>query len=131
MACDVIVGYPGDTEEEFMETYNFIKKCNFAFLHVFPYSPREGTFAATMKDQVKDQVKKERVAKLIALGKELEFNYKSKFVGKKVKVLIENYDNKKQIYHGLTPNYLDVYCESERNLINEIVEVTYKIENFD
>ena len=68
---------------------------------------------------------------MIALGKELEFNYKSKFVGKKVKVLIENYDNKKQIYHGLTPNYLDVYCESERNLINEIVEVTYKIENFD
>ena len=94
LACDVIVGFPGETEEEFMETYNFIKKCNFAFLHVFPYSPREGTYAATMKDQVKDHIKKERVLRLINLGKELELNYKQKFVGKEVKVLIENYDKK-------------------------------------
>lgn len=131
LACDVIVGFPGETEEEFMETYNFIKKCNFAFLHVFPYSPREGTYAATMKDQVKDHIKKERVARLINLGKELELNYKQKFVGKEVKVLIENYDKKKEKYHGLTPNYLDVYLESDKDLVNEIVTVTYKMENFD
>ena len=114
-----------------METYNFIKKCNFAFLHVFPYSPREGTYAATMKDQVKDHIKKERVSRLINLGKELELNYKQKFVGKEVKVLIENYDKKKEKYHGLTPNYLDVYLESDKDLVNEIVTVTYKMENFD
>ena len=131
LACDVIVGFPGETEEEFMETYNFIKKCNFAFLHVFPYSPREGTYAATMKDQVKDHIKKERVSRLINLGKELELNYKQKFVGKEVKVLIENYDKKKEKYHGLTPNYLDVYLESDKDLVNEIVTVTYKMENFD
>ena len=131
LACDVIVGFPGETEEEFMETYNFIKKCNFAFLHVFPYSPREGTYAATMKDQVKDHIKKERVLRLINLGKELELNYKQKFVGKEVKVLIENYDKKKEKYHGLTPNYLDVYLESDKDLVNEIVTVTYKMENFD
>ena len=131
LACDVIVGFPGETEEEFMETYNFIKKCNFAFLHVFPYSPREGTYAATMKDQVKDHIKKERVARLINLGKELELNYKQKFVGKEVKVLIENYDKKKEKYHGLTPNYLDIYLESDKDLVNEIVTVTYKMENFD
>lgn len=131
LACDVIVGFPGETEEEFMETYNFIKKCNFAFLHVFPYSPREGTYAATMKDQVKDHIKKERVARLINLGKELELNYKQKFVGKEVKGLIENYDKKKEKYHGLTPNYLDVYLESDKDLVNEIVTVTYKMENFD
>ena len=131
LACDVIVGFPGETEEEFMETYNFIKKCNFAFLHVFPYSPREGTYAATMKEQVKNHIKKERVARLINLGKELELNYKQKFVGKEVKVLIENYDKKKEKYHGLTPNYLDVYLESDKDLVNEIVTVTYKMENFD
>ncbi|MEI3536046.1 MAG: tRNA (N(6)-L-threonylcarbamoyladenosine(37)-C(2))-methylthiotransferase MtaB, partial [Bacilli bacterium] len=61
LACDVIVGFPQETEEEFLQTYNFIKKCGFAFLHVFPYSIRKGTYAATLPNQINDQTKKERV----------------------------------------------------------------------
>ena len=126
LACDVIVGIPGETEEEFNETYNFIKKCNFAFLHVFPYSIREGTPAASMENQVPDQMKKERVRRLIELGNELSSNYKKKFVDQEVEVLIENYDKKTNTYHGLTSNYLDVYVESEEDLINKIIKVKYK-----
>ena len=127
LACDVIVGFPGETEEEFNKTYEFIKRCNFAFLHVFPYSIREGTYAASMKDQVPDQIKKERVKRLIELGEELSNEYKKKFDGKEVEVLIENYDSKTNKYHGLTSNYLDVYIESEEDLINKICKVTYKM----
>lgn len=126
LACDVIVGFPGETDEEFFETYNFIKKCGFAFLHIFPYSKRDGTLAAKMDYQVDENVKKYRVNKLLELGKELTENYKNKFIDKEVDVLFESYDNKKKIYHGLTENYLDVFMESEENLINEIVTVVYK-----
>lgn len=125
LACDVIVGFPGETEEEFMETYNFIQECNFAFLHVFPYSIREGTAAAVMKNQVSDVVKKERVRRLIKLGEELSDKYKAKFKGKELNVLVESYDKKKKMYHGLSENYLDVYIDSDDNLINEIIKVKY------
>lgn len=126
LACDVIVGFPGETEQEFNETYEFIKKCGFAFLHVFPYSIREHTLASTMKDQVPDALKKARVKKLIALNEELSSAYRNRFIGKKLHVLFENYDPKTKLYHGLTENYLDFYTESDENIINRIIEVTYR-----
>lgn len=125
LACDVIVGFPGETEEEFAATYEFIKKCGFAFLHVFPYSPREGTLASTMDNQISNSIKKQRVNTLIELGKKLNYEYQLKFVGKKVNVLIESYNSKTNLYHGLTDNYLSCYIESENNLINQFVEYSY------
>lgn len=125
LACDVIVGFPGETLEEFNETYDFIKKCEFSFLHVFPYSVREGTLAAVMPNQVNDKIKKERVNKLIELGNYLTDIYKSKINGQEVEVLVENYDDKRKLYHGLSENYLDVFIASDEDITNEIVKTIY------
>ena len=128
LACDVIVGFPQETEEEFLQTYNFIKKCGFAFLHVFPYSIRKGTYAATLPNQINDQTKKERVSRLISLGKELSNEYKKKFINKELNVLIESYDKKTGLYHGLSENYLDCYIKSNTNIINTFVKYIYHID---
>lgn len=86
---DVIVGFPGETDEEFEETYNFIKQVNYSELHVFPYSPRKNTPAAKMKDQVNDQIKHERANRLLQLSKELNHEFALKQIGKTLKVLFE------------------------------------------
>ena len=104
---DVIVGFPQETEEDFMDTYNLCKEC-FDMLHVFPYSQRPGTFAARMEGQISPEVKKDRSRRLLALGEELYATYANKFVGHEVTVLIEKYDEKQQAYIGHTTNYLEV-----------------------
>lgn len=86
---DVIVGFPGESDEEFEETYNFIKEVNYSELHVFPYSPRRNTPAAKMKDQVDDKIKHERVNRLLELSKELNRDFALKQIGKTLKVLFE------------------------------------------
>ena len=86
---DVIVGFPGETDEEFEETYNFIKQVNYSELHVFPYSPRKNTPAAKMKGQVNDQIKHERANRLLQLSKELNHEFALKQIGKTLKVLFE------------------------------------------
>ena len=78
VTSDVIVGFPGETEEEFMETYNFVKEHKFSELHVFPYSKRTGTPAARMEDQVDEEVKNERVHRLIHLSDQFAKEYASK-----------------------------------------------------
>ena len=104
---DVIVGFPQETEEDFMDTYNLCKEC-FDMLHVFPYSQRPGTIAARMEGQISPEVKKDRSRRLLALGEELYAAYANKFVGQEVTVLIEKYDEKQQAYIGHTSNYLEV-----------------------
>ena len=103
ITTDVIVGFPEETEEEFRETVETIKKINFSKLHVFPYSERKGTPACDMK-QVDGNVKKERVKVLLNLSKELEQSYFEKFVGKKVVFIPEVYKDGYLIGH--TGNYL-------------------------
>ena len=127
LACDVIVGFPGESEEEFIETYQFIEKCGFAFLHVFPYSIREGTLAASMKNQIPSAIKKQRVASLIQLGNRLSNEYALKFVGKELEVLVESYDEASGLYKGYSENYLDCYLTSENNVVNQIVKINYFI----
>lgn len=124
-ACDVIVGFPGESEEEFNETCEFIKKCGFAYLHVFPYSKRPGTPASVMKDQVDPKIKKERTSKLIALGEELKRNYEVQFEGKEVDVLIETFDEKKQMYKGYSSNYLEVYVKSDIDICGQYIRTIY------
>lgn len=98
---DVIVGFPGETDEEFEETYNFIKQVNYSELHVFPYSPRKNTPAAKMKDQVNDQIKHERANRLLQLSKELNHEFALKQIGKTLKVLFEKRDGEYLIGHAV------------------------------
>ena len=119
ITTDVIVGFPGEDERLFKETYDFIKKIKFTKLHVFPYSSRHGTKAETMPNQVSEQTKKERVKELLALSKNLEREYLEKFVGKVVSVLIETSGD---ISVGHTGNYLMVKVRG-RIPHNEIVNV--------
>lgn len=89
ITTDVITGFPGETEEEFLITRNFLREIAFSDLHIFPYSPRRGTKAAAMTDQVDPQVKKHRSDLLIQDTKEYQKNYAGAFVSKREKVLFE------------------------------------------
>ena len=124
---DVIVGFPGETDEEFEETYNFIKQVNYSELHVFPYSPRKNTPAAKMKDQVNDQIKHERDNRLLQLSKELNHEFALKQIGKTLKVLFEKREGEYLIGHA--GDYLKVKVKTADNLIGEIV--TIKIDKYD
>lgn len=128
LACDVIVGFPQETEDEFNETMEFIKKCGFCYIHAFPYSKRKGTPAYVMKGQVDSKIKKERVKRLISLGKELENNYKKEFDGKELEVLFETNDG--NVWKGYSSNYIEVKVISNDNLKNKMLKVEYKINEY-
>ena len=123
---DVIVGFPGETDEEFQATYDFIKKVNYSQLHVFPYSPRKNTPAAKMKDQVNDQVKHQRVERLLELSKQLNYDFAMKQIDKTLKVLFEKRLGDYLIGHA--SDYLQVKVKTNENLIGEIVSI--KIEKY-
>ncbi|KMY50853.1 tRNA (N(6)-L-threonylcarbamoyladenosine(37)-C(2))-methylthiotransferase MtaB [Peribacillus loiseleuriae] len=126
VTSDVIVGFPGETEEEFMETYNFIKDHKFSELHVFPYSKRTGTPAARMTDQVDEEVKNERVHRLISLSEQLSKEYASLFEGEVLEVIPEDLykeDPKSSLYVGYTDNYLKVVFQATEEMVGEIVKV--------
>lgn len=106
ITTDIIVGFPYETDELFNSTLDFAKKMNFSKIHVFPYSKREGTSAASMPNQVDDKIKKMRVKKLMELSDKLEKEYYDKFKGKELDILIEECDNNVSIGH--TSNYLMV-----------------------
>lgn len=126
VTSDVIVGFPGETEEEFMETYNFIKAHKFSELHVFPYSKRTGTPAARMEDQVDEEVKNERVHRLIALSDQLAKEYASQFEGEVLEVIPEEEfkeGENKGLYVGYTDNYLKVVFPANEEMVGKIVKV--------
>ena len=122
LTTDVIVGFPGETDEDFEECYNFIKKVGFSELHVFPYSKREGTPAASMKEQVDGNVKKARVKRLLDLSKELWIDYTSKFIGSIQEVIVETkYGDDYVIGHS--SNYLKVLLLCDLSLLRHRVKV--------
>ncbi|WP_066293290.1 tRNA (N(6)-L-threonylcarbamoyladenosine(37)-C(2))-methylthiotransferase MtaB [Bacillus sp. FJAT-29937] len=126
VTSDVIVGFPGETEEEFMETYNFIKEHKFSELHVFPYSKRTGTPAARMEDQIDEEVKNERVHRLISLSDQLAKEYASQFEGEVLEVIPEEVFKEQQegrLYVGYTDNYLKVVFQATEEMIGQIVKV--------
>lgn len=126
ITSDVIVGFPGETEEEFMETYNFIRDQRFSELHVFPYSMRTGTPAARMTDQVDEKVKNERVHQLIELNDQLAKQYASSFEGEVLEVIPEEaykLDQNSGFYEGYTDNYLKVYFQADESMVGKIVRV--------
>jgi threonylcarbamoyladenosine tRNA methylthiotransferase MtaB len=122
VTSDVIVGFPGETEEEFMETYNFIKEHKFSELHVFPYSKRTGTPAARMDDQIDEEVKNERVHRLIELSNQLAKEYASNFEDEVLEVIPEEvYDDGR--YVGYTDNYLKVVFPATEDMVGQLVKV--------
>lgn len=126
VTSDVIVGFPGETEEEFMETYNFIKEHKFSELHVFPYSKRTGTPAARMDDQVDEDVKNERVHRLIALSDQLAKEYASQFENEVLEVIPEEKfkeNPESGLYEGYTDNYLKVVLPATEDMVGKIVKV--------
>lgn len=122
---DVIVGFPGETEEDFQASFDFVDKVDFYETHIFKYSKREGTKAASMPDQVDEQVKAERSARLIALGEKKRKAYEERFIGKTVEVLVEEdavIDGKK-VQTGHTKEYIKIALDAQENLRNCIVNV--------
>lgn len=124
ITTDVMVGFPGETEEDFIETYEFIEELGFSDLHVFKYSKREGTPAAKFSDQVHSKVKKKRSAKLRELGAEMAAEYRSRFQGKKLDVLLEEErDHQTDLLTGLTDNYLRVKVDDQDRYKGQLVDV--------
>ena len=125
----MIVGFPGETEEEFEKSFSFIDNIDFYETHIFKYSKREGTKAAVMKDQVPEEVKTKRSNRLIALNEQKQRKYEENIVGTNQEVLFEELVKMEDgtFYVGHTKEYIKVRKAFERNVINEIVN----IENID
>ena len=121
LTTDIIVGFPGETDEDFEESYDFAKKIGFSKIHVFPYSPKRGTPAAARKDQVSPQKKEERSAKLIALSNKMADDFIQKFVGRKMPVLFEQ-SHESGKFEGHTSNYINVTVETDKNIKNMILD---------
>jgi threonylcarbamoyladenosine tRNA methylthiotransferase MtaB len=134
LTTDVIVGFPGESDADFEETCEFVRKVGFSKVHVFPYSKRRGTKAAVMDGQIQEQVKKKRARELQAIANKLRDEFWEGQVGKVSTVLIEQRvaRSEDEIWEGFTPNYIKVRIRSERDLTNEIVEVRlYRIADTD
>ncbi|MFD2209216.1 tRNA (N(6)-L-threonylcarbamoyladenosine(37)-C(2))-methylthiotransferase MtaB [Virgibacillus halophilus] len=126
ITSDVIVGFPGETEDEFMETYEFIKKVGYSELHVFPFSRRTGTPAARMDNQVDDDVKERRVHQLIELSDQLAKEYASRYENEVLEVIPEEKvpdENHPDMLVGYSDNYLKVQFKGSHDMIGKIVRV--------
>ena len=121
VTTDMIVAFPGETEEEFEASLDFIRKCAFADMHIFPYSRRPGTPADKMPGQLGNATKEARSRAAIAVAEEMSRSYREKLIGIKLEVLFEETDG--EYFTGHAMNYVKVYAEGE-NLHNEIREVT-------
>lgn len=122
ISTDVIVGFPGETEELFQESLGFAERMNFSRMHVFPYSRRKGTPAASMPGQVPEPVKKERVHRMQALARRKAEEFHQGFLGRKMRVLFET--SHEGIADGLTDNYIRVYADADGAKLGEISMVS-------
>lgn len=124
LSTDIIVGFPQEDENDFLDTFNFAKEIKFSKIHVFPYSPREGTIAARLSGQISLSIKKERVNKLIGLSNELAQEYDSLFKGKELDFLFETEED--GYFVGHSSNFLEVKVTSSEDLRGQIRKVIYK-----
>ena len=134
VTTDIIVGFPGETEQEWQDSFNFIKKIGFGHIHIFTYSSREGTKAATLPNQLSNEVKKQRSKQLHELAESMKQQFIEENLGQEQAILWEGHkqalDNGKQLVFGYTPNYLRVACEIstddkiENTIINAKLEAT-------
>ncbi len=122
ITTDVIAGFPGETEVEFEESYDFCRQVGFARTHVFPYSPRQETQAAQMPNQVRYKVKKQRSQRMLALAEESAENFSQQFLDKIMPILWEKQSGD-GLWSGHTDNYIKVYIKSSEDLTNRLVPV--------
>ncbi len=122
ITTDVMVGFAGETEEEFHESLEFVRKTGFAKVHIFPYSRRKGTVADRAADQIPQHIKKERAASMAKIAAETRKAFLASQVGRIEKVLIES-RNKNGLYEGYTANYTPVYVDTDESAINHIINV--------
>ena len=138
LTTDVIVGFPGETEEEFRETVDYLTKLNLYEMHIFKFSPRQGTVAAGMKDQVVPEIKNQRSDVLLALSERNKQAYEASFRGENLDVLVEEKVRRegKDGYRGHTERYMDIFVEEEcmhricgrqTDIINHVVKIPYGV----
>jgi threonylcarbamoyladenosine tRNA methylthiotransferase MtaB len=125
ITTDVIVGFPGETDQEFEENLEFCRHIGFARIHVFSYSSRSGTEAAKMARQVSDKVKKERSQKMLALAEESALKFRESFAGESMDVLWEKQTDDGD-WSGITGNYIRVFTKSDKNLSNKLLSTEVK-----
>ncbi len=127
ITCDIIVGFPGETEKEFEETCRFVEEVGFYEIHVFKYSRRDGTPAAKMDGQVPEKVKQERSRRLMDIANHMKRRFEDWYVGKAVEVLFEESKqrNGRQVFYGFTPEYVKIGYPSEESLQNKILTVEF------
>ena len=125
--CDIIVGFPGETEEDFMDTMDIAEKIDFLHMHIFPFSPREGTPAATMKNQVPEDIKRERAHRLEALGKKLSDARYRRALGETRSVLFESREG--EYFFGHAEDMLEVKMKTDEHLQGQIF--TVKLVDYD
>lgn len=129
LTTDIIVGFPGETEQEFQKTYEFLKQIHFYKMHIFQYSPRKGTKAAQMLNQIIPSIKEKRSKKLIELSNENQKQYHEDLLGKELEVLWE--EEKKGFYQGHTKNYILVTKKTRENWENKITTILAKKAEID
>lgn len=138
LTTDVIVGFPGETEEEFQETVDYLTKLNLYEMHIFKFSPRQGTVAAGMKDQVAPEIKNQRSDVLLALSERNKQAYEASFRGENLDVLVEEKVRRegKDGYRGHTERYMDIFveeecmhriCDRQTDIINHVVKIPYGV----
>jgi len=120
ITTDVIIGFPGETAEEFEESYDFCCKMDFARMHVFPYSQRPGTPAAEITSQVNASIKQAHMRRMLELSQVLKKRFEAKFIGQKFPVLWEQQE-KSGIWSGLTDNYIRMFVHSGKDLTNQLL----------
>jgi threonylcarbamoyladenosine tRNA methylthiotransferase MtaB len=122
ITTDIIAGFPGETEAEFRESYALCRQIGFARIHVFSYSPRQGTQAATLPDMVGDKMKRERSQRMLSLARESAQNFRQGFLGKTIPVLWEKRSGD-GVWTGITDNYIKVYNKNSEDLTNKLLTV--------
>ena len=123
VTTDIIVGFPGETEEDYLATEELVKKADFASAFTFVYSPRTGTKAAAMENQVPEEVQKDRILRLVELVNSLTRKKSEKYVGTTAEILCEDYDEKKGLYLGRDEFGRMGYFKSEENLVGQFVNL--------
>ncbi len=126
LTTDIIVGFPGETDKDFETTYNYLKRIKFYKMHVFKYSPRKGTVAEKLPNQVDGEIKEQRSHKLLELSNKNEEEYLNEYIGKEVEVLFEQEEN--GYYKGHTKNYIVVNAKGEK-IENKIMNVKIEKQN--
>lgn len=125
VTTDIIVGFPGESDEDFNESMEFAKKVKLAKIHVFPYSPKKGTPAERMPEQISSEIKSDRTGQMLKISEELNREFLNNYIGKEMDVLFETTD-KDGYFEGHTSNYIKVIVKTDENLSNRLVKVRIK-----